>query len=371
MTTTNPKERDLLHPILLVLFIGILLVSSIWVLRPFLMPLIWAAVIVIATWPAFERVRARLGGRNGLAVAAMATTMLVIIIVPITFAVITIIGSVQGMADHVKGLSTVSLPAAPPAWVSGVPFVGERLAAKWQAFAALDPDARTAVLVPYAKKAAQWFVAKAGSIGRMMVTFLLTVIVSTILYANGATVRKGTLAFARRLAGDRGENVAVLAAKAVRGVVMGVVLTALLQTAIASAGLFLAGVPGATLLTAVMLMLCLAQLGPIPVMLPAVIWLYSTGHTGAGTVALLFAILAGTIDNVVRPLLIRKGVELPLLLIFAGVIGGLIAFGVVGLFIGPMVLAVTDMLLREWVAQGAENAIPATEATTDAADQPA
>jgi predicted PurR-regulated permease PerM len=349
MTDKTPQNRDLAHTVFMVLFIGILIASSYWVLRPFLMPLIWAAVIVIATWPAFERLKGRLRGRNGLAVTVMALAMLMVIIVPITFAVVTIIGSVQGMSDQVKSLSAMAL-SAPPAWVSSIPLVGGKLSAHWQAFSALDVDGRTAALVPYAKTAAQWFMAQAGSVGRMMITFFLTVIVSTILYANGATLREGILAFARRLAGRQGEDVAVLAAKAVRGVVLGVVVTALIQAAIGGVGLLVTGVPAATLLTAVMLMLCLAQVGPLLVLLPAVGWLFYTGHPATGTVLLVFALVAGTIDNVVRPLLIRRGVELPLLLIFAGVIGGLVAFGVVGLFVGPMVLAVSRMLLKEWVA---------------------
>ena len=127
-----------------------------------------------------------------------------------------------------------------------------------------------------------------------MLNFFLTVIIATILYANGKTVREGILAFARRLAGRRGEDVAILAAKAVRGVVLGVVVTALIQAALGGVGLFLTGVPAAALLTAVMLMLCLAQLGPFLVLVPAVIWLYWSGHPVAGTVLLVIAVVAGT-----------------------------------------------------------------------------
>jgi predicted PurR-regulated permease PerM len=349
MTETSSPPHDLTHTVLSVLFIGILIASSFWVIRPFLMPLIWAAVIVVATWPAFEKLKARLGGRHGLAVSVMAVTMLLLIIVPITLAIVTIVGNAGNISAKVSKLSTLSLPA-PPDWVSHVPLAGEKITTRWRNFAALSADERTAAVLPYARTGAEWFMAKVGGIGMTMLSFFLTVIIAAILYANGTTVREGLLAFARRLAGRRGEDVAILAAKAVRGVVLGVVLTALIQAAVGGAGLFLTGVPAAALLTAIMVMLCLAQLGPILVLLPAVIWLYWSGHAGAGTVLLIITIVAGTIDNVVRPFLIRKGVDLPLLLIFAGVIGGLIAFGVVGLFIGPMVLAVTHALVKQWVA---------------------
>ena len=139
------------------------------------------------------------------------------------------------------------------------------------------------------------------------------------------------------------------------------VLTALIQTAIGGVGLFISGVPAAALLAAVMLFLCLAQIGPTLVLGPAVIWLYWSGQTSGATVLLVIMILAITIDNVVRPVLIRRGADLPLLLIFAGVIGGLIAFGIIGLFIGPVVLTVAYTLLTTWVAKGqpeAEAALP-------------
>jgi predicted PurR-regulated permease PerM len=182
-----------------------------------------------------------------------------------------------------------------------------------------------------------------------MVHFLLTVIIAAILYAQGEVVEKGVVSFAGRLAGSQGEAVAVLAAKAVRGVVLGVVLTALIQAAVGGIGLLVTGVPAAALLTAVMFMLSLAQLGPFLVLIPAIIWLYWSGQPVWGTVLIVFTVVAGTLDNVVRPFLIRRGADLPLLLIFSGVIGGLVAFGVIGLFIGPVLLAVTYTLLKAWV----------------------
>jgi predicted PurR-regulated permease PerM len=216
--------------------------------------------------------------------------------------------------------------------------------------ASLSAEERTAKALPYARAAVEWFMAQAGSIGMTMVQFFLTVIISMILYAKGTVIREGLLRFAGRLAGRPGEEVAVLAVKAVRGVVLGVVVTALIQAAAGGVGLFLTGIPAAALLTAVMLILCLAQVGPFLVLIPAVIWLYWSGQPARGTVLLVITVIAGTIDNFVRPFLIRKGADLPLLLIFAGVIGGLIAFGIIGLFIGPVVLAVTYTLLKDWVA---------------------
>jgi predicted PurR-regulated permease PerM len=361
MKEKNPSPLDITHMTLSVLFIAVLIVSSFWVMRPFLMALVWASVIVVATWPVFEKLEKRLGGKRGLAVAAMAVMILLMILIPITLTIVTILGNVENISAQVRSLSTLSL-SAPPEWVSRIPVAGGRIAGRWRELAALNPEERTAVVAPYVRTALEWFMMQAGSIGMTLVQFFLTVIIAMLLYANGTVVRQGLLSFSRRLAGRQGEEVAILAAKAVRGVVLGVVVTALIQAAIGGVGLFVTGVPAAALLTAVMVMLCLAQIGPFLVMVPAVIWLYWSGQPVMGTVLIVFLAVAGTIDNFVRPFLIRKGADLPLLLIFAGVIGGLIAFGIVGLFIGPVVLAVTFTLLKEWVAGDAMGAQAGSDA---------
>jgi predicted PurR-regulated permease PerM len=119
-------------------------------------------------------------------------------------------------------------------------------------------------------------------------------------------------------------------------------------------GLVVAGVPFASVLTVVMLMLCLAQIGPVLVLVPAVVWTFWTGDTGWGTALLIWSVFVGTLDNFLRPILIKKGADLPLLLIFAGVIGGLVSFGLLGVFVGPVVLAVTYKLLESWVIEGGD-----------------
>jgi len=188
----------------------------------------------------------------------------------------------------------------------------------------------------------------------MLLQFLLTTIIAAILFAKGEVVREGILRFATRLAGRRGYDVAILAGQTIRGVVLGVVGTALIQTAVASTGLLITGVPAAALIAAVTLFFCLAQIGPFLVMTPAVVWLYWSGSGGRGTTLLVFMIVAGTLDNFVRPLLIKRGANIPILLIFSGVIGGLLAFGIVGLFIGPVVLTVAYTLMVSWVSAGSD-----------------
>jgi predicted PurR-regulated permease PerM len=177
------------------------------------------------------------------------------------------------------------------------------------------------------------------------------VAIAAVLYANGEKAAALALRFGRRLGGDRGEMVVRLAGQAIRAVALGVVVTAIAQSVLGGIGLAVAGVPFAPLLSALMFLLCLAQVGPALVLIPAVVWMYFVGNTVWATVLLAFTVPAMTLDNVLRPILIRKGADLPLLLILAGVIGGLIATGLLGIFLGPTVLAVAYTLLNAWISE--------------------
>ena len=202
------------------------------------------------------------------------------------------------------------------------------------------------------RAAAAFVLARLGSVGGTLLQFLLVVVLSAILYANGETAARGARRFGRRLAGERGDSSVVLAGQAIRGVALGVAVTAIVQAALGSIGLFASGVPFAALLSAVMLVLCIAQLGPALVLFPAVAWMYWSGDATWGTILLAWSLLVSVLDNFLRPVLIKRGADLPLLLIFAGVIGGLIGFGLVGIFVGPVVLAVSYTLLEAWIEEG-------------------
>ena len=349
--TDHRRPVDITHTTLSILVLVLLVAATLWVLSPFFTALLWATIISIATWPILLRIQSALGGRRGLAVTAMTLAVLLIVFVPVTLALRTIVRNAQTFTAEIGSLESISLPP-PPSWLESVPLQGARMSAAWTRFAALSPEERSAALTPYIQRGLQWFVAQAGSVGAMLLQFLLTTIISAIVLANGESAREGILRFARRLAGQQGYDAAVLAGKTIRSVVLGVVVTALIQTAVGGFGLFISGIPAASLLTAVLLFFCLCQLGPLPVMLPAAVWLFWSGSTGWGAALLAIAVVAGVLDNVLRPLLIKRGADVPLLLIFSGVIGGLIAIGIMGLFIGPVVLTVAYTLLTQWVSAG-------------------
>ena len=344
-----PATRDLTRIELSVLLIAILIAASLWILRPFLLATVWATMIVVATWPLLLAVQARVR-RRSIAVFLMTSAMLVVLIAPVFFAIQAIVSNIDTIKGWTQRLATHGLPA-PPDWVHKIPLAGAKIAEHWTDLAAASGDELVARFGPYAADAVRIVGAEFGSIGLVAIQMLLTVLIAAILYSNGETTGRGVIRFGRRLAGDRGEEVVRLAGQAVRGVALGIVVTALAQTVLAGIGLAAAGIPFAALLTALILVLCIAQIGPLVVLVPAVIWLYWSGSTGWGTALLIWTVGVGALDNVLRPMLIRKGADLPLLLIFAGVLGGLLAFGIIGLFVGPVVLAVTYRLLERWVAE--------------------
>ena len=346
-------SHDVTRTTLQVLSIGILISAVAWIIRPFVTSMIWAGMIVVTTWPILLALQARLKNKRWLAAAIMTVALLLVVVVPILLAIAAIIKGVDDGYVWVKSLSTFTVPP-PPEWLGGIPLAGPRLADLWRQFALTGPEELFTYLAPYARQTLSWFVAQAGSVGMVVLQFFLTVIIAAILYAKGEAASAGIDSFARRLAGQQGVAVMLLAEKAIRGVALGVVVTAIIQATVGGIGLVVAGVPAAALLTAVMFMLCLAQIGPVLVLFPALIWVYWNDGALWGSILLVFVVIAMTLDNFVRPVLIRKGVDLPLVMIFAGVIGGLVAFGIIGLFIGPVVLAVAHTLLKAWVSGGAE-----------------
>jgi predicted PurR-regulated permease PerM len=342
-------RQDLARIVLSVLVIGGLMLLSGWVLLPFLGALVWATTIVAATWPLMLRLQSALWGRRSLAVLVLTAALLLVLFIPLAISIGAIVDNAGEIVHWMRSLRAFQLPAA-PAWLVGLPLIGARAGELWDhvATSGLDQLAREAA--PYAATVGTWLIAKIGSLGLIVLQFLLTVAVTAVLYSNGEDAGRLVLRFGHRLGGERGMEAMRLAGRAIRGVALGIVVTALVQSVLGGIGLALAGVPFAALLSGVMFVLCIAQIGPMLVLVPAVIWLYWTGQNGWGTFLLVVTVVVGTLDNVLRPFLIKKGADLPLMLIFAGVIGGLFAFGLIGIFVGPVVLAVTYTLLEAWMS---------------------
>jgi predicted PurR-regulated permease PerM len=342
-------QSDILRTTIMVLIIGVLLAASLWTMQAFIGPLVWATAIVVATWPLLLWIQRHVGGSRALATTAMTLVMLLIFVIPFWAALGAMLEASADGVDVVRSYLKNGL-GPPPAWIAKVPFGGERLTAEWLALSAGGPEQFAETIRPYVRSVAAWMVAVTGGMGGLLGHFLLTVIIAAILYAQGETAARGVRAFAARLAGERGDAAVLLAGQSVQSVALGVVVTALVQTALVGLGFWVAGIPHPALLTAIVFVLCIAQIGPVLVLIPAIIWMYSHASGMWATAFLIYSIPVGFLDNFLRPILISRGVELPLILIIAGVIGGLLAFGVIGLFIGPVILAVTYSSLGVWIA---------------------
>ena len=346
MSAQSPSN-NLTRTTLNVAAIGGLAVTSIWVMQPFLLGLIWAATIVVATWPLLEIVQTRVGGRRALAALIMTLALLIIFLLPLGIAVITITSHFDQITALISSAQSWTLPSAPE-WLAALPLVGEKLTSIWNEVA----EKGLAYLSPYANQIFSLATKNLSSVGSALLQIGLTLAISAVLYFDGDTAALGIRKFFHRLAGDQGNRAVVLASQAVRGVALGVVVTAILQSLLGGIGLLLTGVPFAGPLILVMFVFCLAQIGPMVVLLPIVGWLYWADQVAAAVVLLVITMIAGTMDNFLRPYLIKRGADLPMLLIFVGVIGGLLSFGPIGIFIGPVVLAVTYKLIEEWIDEG-------------------
>jgi len=344
---TDPFS-SLVRTLLQVMFIGGLIAGGFWVLRPFLIAGGWAAMMVVATWPLLLRLQSLLQGRRSLAVVVMTTALLLVLIVPLYTGASAIVNNVDAISALSK--SVVELATSPPpSWVEGIPLLGDRIAAQWQEYAAAGPAAVSDQITPHIRAISAWLLSQVGSLGGVLIQFLLTVVIAAILYWNGEAAVAGLTRFARRVGGAQGESTVVLAGRAIQAVALGIVVTAMIQSALSGIGLAIAGVPVPGVLTAVIFVLCVAQLGPALIFLPAIVWLYWQGESAWATALLIWAIPVTALDGFLRPMLIKRSVDLPLLLILPGVIGGLIAFGIIGLFIGPVLLAVGYTLVAAWV----------------------
>jgi predicted PurR-regulated permease PerM len=350
----NEPRTDLPRTVLSILFLFLFVAASLWILSPFLVAIVWATLIAVATWPLMRSLERLLWGKRKLAVTVMTIALLCIVMVPLLAGLVAVVTHVDAIAGFAQKLSTRPLPPA-PAWLEKVPLMGAKAAETWNQAATKGLPELLRQASPYMSGGAHWLAGRIGNVTGLLVQFLLTVIITAVMYSTGESAVAGVKAFFSRLAGEKGVASVELAGGAIRAVAMGVVVTAIVQSLFAGLGLLIAGVPFVGVLTVLMFVLCIAQIGPLPILLLVVIWAFSAMSPVWATFVLVWSVVAGLSDNFLKPILIKKGADLPLLLIFAGVIGGMISLGLIGIFVGPVVLAVMYTLLQAWV-RGEDNA---------------
>jgi predicted PurR-regulated permease PerM len=349
---TELEQGSYIEKALAILVLLVLLVGCFVVLRPFIAAILWATILSYATWPAYTRLVHRLNGRRGLAAALLTLAIAALLLVPIVILSMSLADNVVGLIEGLRGAMTTGLPP-PPRWIVDLPFMGPRIAAFWETVGH-DAAARTAALQPYVGPVRDWLLARGGGVVQGILQVSLSLLTAFFLYRDGPAIIATLESIGTRLAGARAGTLLRTAGGTINGVVRGVLGTALIQALLMAAALWGAGVPGALLLGCISFFLAIIPMALIIVWLPATIWLASQGTVlSAGFIA-IWGFVVGQLDNFLRPYFIRHGSELPVLLILLGILGGAIAFGFVGIFLGPTLLAIAHSLVRDWGSSTAD-----------------
>jgi predicted PurR-regulated permease PerM len=336
------NDRLLVQILLLVLF-G----ASFWVMAPFWSALFWGAVLAFASWPLMRLLTRWLGGRESLAAGILTLCWMLLVAVPLVWLGFNLADHVRDAVGLIKDIQVDGLPAA-PTWLGSIPFVGERLVATWDSI-----DQQGAALMvsikPYLGQVGNWLLARSAQIGGGILELTLSLVFVFFFYRDGPRLAVFVHRLLERLIGERAGYYIELVAGTVQRVVNGVIGTAAAQALLALIGFLIAGVPGALVLGIATFLLSLIPMGPPLVWIPATAWLAWKGdYTYAVFLGVWGTFIISGVDNVLKPYLISRGGNLPLVIVLLGVFGGLIAFGFIGLFIGPTLLAVAYSLLTDW-----------------------
>jgi predicted PurR-regulated permease PerM len=328
----------------------LVVIGCFFVLKPFLSALLWAVILTFSSWPAFRVLLGWVRGRRTLAAFLMTLGIAIVLLVPSVVIVLT-------LASDVKEFATTSVawvrqgPPAPPEWLAKVPWLGAEMTATWKEYAA-DSKQLLEAAEQFIDPLTSWLLTIGKALGRGVLELALSMFLAFFFFRDGAKLGDRALAIAKRLAGDRGDHLLRdVAGGTIRGVVYGILGTAMAQGLMAWAGFTIAGVPAAVLLGLMTFIISVIPMGPPLIWIPASIWVFQNGSVGAGIFMLIWGALAiSSIDNFVRPLIISQGNKMPFVLIFMGVLGGGLAFGLIGIFLGPTLLAVSFRLGEEWLA---------------------
>lgn len=327
--------------------LALLLALALAVMWPFLVPIAWAAILAIATWPLFRRIERGFGGRTGWAAAAMTLLMVVLVVGPALLVSISLAAEIRQAFADVKAWAA-SPAVATPGRLRDLPGIGPTLAA-WIERVLADPAVARDWILNRLSRSGGGIAVAAGNIGRALAGAGLALVTLFFLYRDGAVILGQVRRAARRLAGERVHALLHPLGETVRAVMYGMLFTALAQGSLAMLGYWVAGVGSPVLLGAATMLLALLPFGAPLVYVPTSLWLIAQGRLVAGLLLLAWGVLVvSTVDNIIRSWFIAEATRVPFLLVFFGVIGGLAAFGSLGLFIGPISIALLLELWREW-----------------------
>ena len=331
---------------------ALLVVGCLTILRPFVPLIIWGIIIAIASYPTFLKFERVLGGRRALSAALWTLLLLAVLIVPLVLLGKSLIEAGRPIVARIRD-GTLTLPA-PPAKVKDWPLIGAPL---WRVWSSASSNLSETVLkfAPQIKSAVPEILAASANFGSTLLQFLLSILLSGVLLANAKAAYNVTRSLAIRLFGDDGPEYQQLVGTTVRSVTFGVLGVALIQTAFAALGFFVAGLPGASVWSVMFLAAAVVQFGMI-VLIPAVIYVFAIASTTKAVIFTIWCVIVGLMDNVLKPILLGRGAAVPMIVVFLGVLGGFLSMGIVGLFVGAIVLSVGYKLFLAWIRGGVAQA---------------
>ncbi len=345
-----PDDRQLLERALgVTVHLGTLALLAAWcfaILRPFVSPIVWGVIIAVAAYPGYRWVLAGCGGRQPVAAAVFVLVALLVLIAPTVLLSETLVTGARDLADALND-GTLAVPP-PPAGIAEWPLIGEPIATFW-GLASENLQAALGQLEPQLKAMSLRLLAVAANVGLAILQFILAIVIAAVLLAHAEGGYQVARRITLRLSRERGEAIANIAESTVRSVARGILGVALIQALLAGIGFHVVGIPGAGLWALLCLILSVIQIGPTPILAGAVIYVFSAASTTVAVVFLVWCVLVGLIDNVLKPLLLGRGVDVPMIIIFMGAIGGFISMGLVGLFVGSVVVVLGYTLVVAWL----------------------
>jgi len=325
--------------------------GALLVLAPFAAALVWGAILAYTTWGPYKKLSAWLGGRYGLAATLMVILIFVVVLGPFVIAGFGFAGHIDEFAALLQRAYDSGLPDLPN-WIVGLPMVGAPIQEFWVSLTQSQSNAElTAQLRKLAAPAGKFLLTAGSAIGQGLLLLALSILLAFFFYTGGDAMVDWLRSAIQRLGGDRAHHLLTLAGNTVKGVVYGILGTALVQGILAAIGFWMAGVPAAAALGLATFFLSVVPAGPALLWIPAALWLYHGGSTAWAIFIVVWGIaVVGTADNIIKPMIISKGSAMPFVLVMLGVLGGALAFGLLGVFIGPTLLAVSYTLMRNWAA---------------------
>jgi predicted PurR-regulated permease PerM len=342
----DDEENRITDRVIRLAFLGVFAWWSLELILPFVGLAIWSVILAVALYPLHMRLSRLFGGRSRLAAAVLTVLVLCLVAGPVALLATSLVETLAAVAVALHD-GTLRIPPPPPG-LSDWPLLGAQLDRIWTA-ASSNLATAVSMILPEPRGTAAMILGRLSSIGADVFLFLVAILVSGLLYTPGPRIVAAARLFASRLVAPRGEAFVDMAGATIRSVSQGVIGLAFLEALVAGIVLMAMGVPGAGLVAFGILLLSLVQIGPLPALLPLVVWAWMAQSPTLASLVTAAAVVILLMDNLLKPLLIRRGLKTPMLVLLAGVIGGTISHGMVGLFLGPVVLAVFYELVVAWV----------------------